>query len=382
MAKYFVYEGNIDTLEKKVEKIRKKCEKYNCLFIFGPTGEEEYRKVKLDDEEFLARFVEYEAYGVAKCEKGWSPVAIIDHTYSEGNTIKTIGTIPADIPEMYYTSDPVCEHCNTNRRRTTTVLIYNTITGQFKQVGKSCLLDYTGGLDADLITLMAQYIDAFESYGDVTSGKGVHHEHYYSSLDVVALAVKNVNEYGYEKYDPYENPRFTTKNRVLSDLNSTETVIRKQDKEEAIRLMTWIRNEAKIEGEYFHNLHTLGTSRCIKESDVGILVSIVPAYNNYLAKLERDKEREAETHSEYVGQIKEKVDVHISSKRLVSEIPHEFGTTYLYKFISIDGNVFIWYSSRYVGDIDKWNSLKGTVKDHSEFRGIKQTVLTRCKGTV
>lgn len=34
MAQYAIYEGNIEALNKKLEKIRKKCEKYYCEFHY------------------------------------------------------------------------------------------------------------------------------------------------------------------------------------------------------------------------------------------------------------------------------------------------------------------------------------------------------------
>ena len=50
----------------------------------------------------------------------------------------------------------------------------------------------------------------------------------------------------------------------------------------------------------------------------------------------------------------------------------------MYKFIDIEGNVFIWITSCYI-DMDKRIKLRGTIKEHSEYNNVKQTVLTRCK---
>lgn len=57
----------------------------------------------------------------------------------------------------------------------------------------------------------------------------------------------------------------------------------------------------------------------------------------------------------------------------------EWGDTYLYKFLTADGNVFSWFSSpRGLAQGDKV-ILTGTVKDHKEYKGIKETQLTRAK---
>ena len=51
------------------------------------------------------------------------------------------------------------------------------------------------------------------------------------------------------------------------------------------------------------------------------------------------------------------------------------------------GNVYTWKTANNIGYEDAegvWQkpeefTIKGTVKEHSEYRGEKQTVLTRCK---
>lgn len=52
-------------------------------------------------------------------------------------------------------------------------------------------------------------------------------------------------------------------------------------------------------------------------------------------------------------------------------------TTYLNKIVDESGNILIWKSSSLL-DIKPGMKMKGTVKDHSEYQGEKQTVVTRC----
>ena len=68
----------------------------------------------------------------------------------------------------------------------------------------------------------------------------------------------------------------------------------------------------------------------------------------------------------------------LSSAKLLTSWEGMYGTTYLYKFTDDQGNVYIWYASRGIETHDGM-TLKGTVKDHNERDGVKQTVLTRCK---
>lgn len=57
-------------------------------------------------------------------------------------------------------------------------------------------------------------------------------------------------------------------------------------------------------------------------------------------------------------------------------------TTWVHTFEDGYGHIFVWKTSR--TSLDEFKSgieveLKGTIKAHSEFRGVKQTELTRCK---
>ena len=57
-----------------------------------------------------------------------------------------------------------------------------------------------------------------------------------------------------------------------------------------------------------------------------------------------------------------------------------FGYSNVYTFRTEEGNLLTWFSTvnvdKEVGDVF---TLAGTVKDHSEYKGIKSTVLSRCK---
>ena len=59
-----------------------------------------------------------------------------------------------------------------------------------------------------------------------------------------------------------------------------------------------------------------------------------------------------------------------------------YGHTDIVKFRDSKGNMFAWFASGHTGlKREDRISIKGTVKQYDEYRGIKQTVLTRCKFT-
>ena len=56
------------------------------------------------------------------------------------------------------------------------------------------------------------------------------------------------------------------------------------------------------------------------------------------------------------------------------------GVTNLHTFKDEQGNVFVWKTDKYIeADYGTKLTVSGTVKEHSDYKGINQTVLTRCK---
>ena len=50
--------------------------------------------------------------------------------------------------------------------------------------------------------------------------------------------------------------------------------------------------------------------------------------------------------------------------------------SYLTKFHDAEMNVYVWFASKPLIEGNEYR-LRATVKEHSEYKGIKQTVLTR-----
>ena len=87
---------------------------------------------------------------------------------------------------------------------------------------------------------------------------------------------------------------------------------------------------------------------------------------------------------DYIGEVGEKLEVKAVFQCEISyeAVTPRWGQTeirYILKFKCGD-NVIVWKTST-INDLTEGNSYKvrGAVKDHNEYRGEKQTVLTRCK---
>ena len=87
--------------------------------------------------------------------------------------------------------------------------------------------------------------------------------------------------------------------------------------------------------------------------------------------------------SKHYGEIGQRVKLnltYVGSAHFEIHVGWSTQTMYIHNFLDESGNKFVWKSTCYVG-IDDGESAQvtGTIKDHSEYKGEKQTVLTRCK---
>lgn len=401
MEKYFILEDNLERLVKKVVRIQKKCEKYNLKFAFIPTGNVDYREVTTcDGNKITAKFIEIAVEGNVHHEN-WEFVGTIEHA-EHGNVIRQFNTELA-VPMRYRTASVVCEHCNKIRSRKDTYLIHNTETDEWKQVGSGCLQEFTNGLNAEAV---ARYISL---YDEVIKGEspisGCGYRSFYSVEEIVRYAYETVLHFGYVKSEiDYDYRLRPTKIRTMEyyfadnrggrastteemeavrfDANSEKV------KEFAAAAINWASN-VKIEGysSYLENLKIICSSDYCESRDLGILVSLVPTYQRQLNMEVSAKNKEKElaveaASSEYVGEVGAKVSLDTESIECVSSIDSMYGMTYLLKFSDADGNIYMWSTSNsYVTEIGGLKHITGTVKRHEEFRGVKQTWLTRCKVT-
>lgn len=85
--------------------------------------------------------------------------------------------------------------------------------------------------------------------------------------------------------------------------------------------------------------------------------------------------------SVFIGTIGDRITLNnITGKLVTTYFDPRYGDSYLYSFTDETQNVFIWKTGRVISSRKlKSMDIKGTIKEHNEFRGVKQTVLTRCQ---
>lgn len=389
--KYAIFEANMERLEKKMIRIQNKCRKFGCDFRFEKAGEE-YREIKDEDGNTItAKFIIVDAEGIARVN-GWRFIASVDAT-PNGNIINK--AVDVEVPEKFYHCTPHCEHCNVNRFRKYLFIIQNEETGEFKMVGKSCLKDFTQGMDADAV---ASYMAMFEELIEgETPIEGCRIEQYYDTKEYMRFVVETIRHFGYVKsercgdgtkdraadYFGYYHGWFNSvwskeiRKKIESDIQQYGIdAERAENYTEVENALAWLEDQDE-NNNYIHNLKVACSLDYIQYKHFGIIASLFPTFNKDLeiqAKIQAEKE--AEKASDFQGNIGDRINIEVSEIRAVTGWNTQFGYIYIYKIIDNAGNVYTWKTQKHINNI---KSIKGTVKAHNEYRGVKQTELTRCK---
>ena len=405
--RYSIPECNIESLEKKLIRIRNKCAKYGCEFVYERVGEHfEEKEFRYEDSRGVAKvvkenvkYIDIEVDGKA-IVNGWRFAATLEYT-EKGNIINSVGGM--EIPDRYYSCSPWCEHCRTRRDRKSSYIVFNEETGEFKQVGRACLKDYTGGLSAQNVAAFESYFKEVEEASEF-SGFGGFGGSYFDVKDFMICAAETIRVFGYvkresrevstavkaedlyrvengmrlpwgcekemrEAYDDAVARGFNTKNKESIDL--------------AEKVVDWIVNNEK-DDNYFHNMKVACSLRCTNARNLGLLVSAFPTYNReleYLAEkmIREEKEKEAAAKSSWMGNVGDKVSFKIADYRCISSWETQWGLTSVYKLVDEDGREATWKTGSWIDEKCIGKTVKGTIKEQKEFRGIKQTELTRCR---
>lgn len=400
MERFTIYEGYMEDLMKKVRKIQKKCGLYGNDFHFEEVGEE-FKKV-VDDEtkkETLYRYVIVEAEGTAKIND-WEFVGTIDHT-PKGNIFNKAMT-HLEIPERYRNCPPNCEHCHSKRNRSDTFIVHNTVTDEFKQVGRACLADYTRGMSVQYATWIASLRDIFEEAEEVTPSRCGRGEPYYDTEKVLRYAAETIRHYGYlsdstkelvkEMFAVGEGLRYSYFYPISSRVREVKDMMEKcgfdANSEASVKMvmdaLEWLSNQS-LENNYMNNLSVVTSLEAVKAKEFGLLISLFPTYNRDLVRQEQRKaEAEQGKLSEYVGNVGDKIEFEVQSVRCLTSWDNCYNgysttTTYIWELKDLNNNIFTWKTSNYLNADKPPKVIRGTIKAHKEFREVKQTEITRCR---
>lgn len=304
--------------------------------------------------------------------KNWEFVGVAEFIENQAITKSIAGGIDiasSDVKVGY------CDYCKKTRSRSKVIFVKNSESGKLSQVGSTCVKDFLGWeFNASALVTEEDFEEEFGGF----SGNGFSG---FDTLSVLATAVCAVEKTGYIS----SNDGLSTKDLVWEKLNGGFYAVQKWNDLVGQEVNDIHRAKAKelvefgkgFEGDsgYAQNLRIVSGLAFQKYSTAGILVSILKAQQNQIAK---EIEEKTTYKNEQFAPIGEKVEVEVT---VLGErnFESQFGLTTLYTFANGEYQ-FKWFSSRglnvEVGDKLK---LKGTVKGVDEYKGSISTLLTRCK---
>lgn len=373
----------LEVTRAKVDKINQRALKKGLAGMLTMTVEPVAVREIDERTKFVKEWTEYkvEIKGNAPAYNGWEFIAKLDWDIHAGLIVRTIpgveGVDRSSVREGW------CDHCRVTRRRTVTYIVRNQETGVIVQVGRSCLKDFTGQYTA---------IAFPELKGDDEEGGwfGPKGEPEYTPLTVLAFAWACVKLEGYKPRNSMGSP---TRQDVMVAMNPGKS---KADREwaekvaplaveahsKAEELREWILSDDFAgTSDYVLNMKAIAAGDCVSSRNIGFLVSAPQAWAKSLEKtLIREREASIYAASEFVGEVKQRLQLTVEIKS-IRYISGTYGSSTLYTMVTEEGNVVKWFSSgrdilgedegaRYI--------IRGTVKSHDVWEGMKTTKLTRC----
>ncbi|MGM9929251.1 MAG: hypothetical protein ACI35P_15010 [Bacillus sp. (in: firmicutes)] len=383
---YWIPEVNVEAFEKGLAKVNKVADKLSLPPVTYKQVGEEFRTVTHEGRKLVMKYVELEVEGERPQINGYTLVAILERN-KDLNLVNHIDK-SIELPDGVEETVNLCDHCHSNRNRKYIYLFWKVDSGGYIRVGKSCAKDFLGShASPEWLAEYHKYVkeleDCYRWYSGFVEG-------YVDVVDVLAHSIYFTDLNGYVRdYGYRANSRDTIRltARSIENMETTRRVVEDAGAYAKVpELMAWI-NEQDKEADYYRNLQTLIKDEMVRESKIGILASAYHSRNKAAEKEERSREyedkkkREAELYvqSEYVGNVGERKTYGlVYHKKLTFE--SQYGDSYMYFFFDSDNNVFVWSTSKYLdltsGDVIH---LTGTLKDHHEYNGVKQNMITRCK---
>lgn len=338
--------------------------------------------------------------GSASCSfEGWTFVAALEHLDGEN----LVRALPGQIlPPEYRTRGPQCDHCKLARRRADTYVVRHE-DGRLVQVGSTCIADFLGSSDAVKIaayaTMLASARGLAEGGESEGFGGGSGDVTLSQYLPFVAWCVR---EQGWVSRTVARERggaatadtamhfmscgKSTCKTCMGAQCKPTEADIALAQASEA-----WAESlsdgevNAQAGSDYLHNVRALARSGVVSGRSAGIAASIVTAYERAQGVLRKKAERAAKAAlpgaNTYVGTVGKRETFSNVTLDFVTGYETQYGYTTVCKFLTDDGALLVWKASNSDlarGDVGKRYDIKGTVKKHDEYKGQKQTLLSRC----
>lgn len=395
---YRIPAANLPSLTDAVSRLARRAVRLDLApLALTESGEEHVQDTDDDGLPIVRSYTYATIAGTTPILDGWTFLAVLEHT-DAGTIIRRVPTLDeaADDLTAYRHADPLCEHCDTIRQRANTYLVRHT-DGEIRQVGSSCVRDFTGHRSADawarlceLIADLAQLGDDLERDDDAATASGA--SVVWTTL-YLAYAAHDARENGWVSRSVARDHGKTatadhaatayrlTAGRNARDLPSKlrPLVPGPEDHETAERVIAWVRDDLATRddlSDYEHNVVTVLAADAIPDRQLGIAASAITAEQRNRERVAERKAAAAEDRGHF-GTIGERVEIGVTVES-VRWTEGEWGSTTIYKLRTDDGYALTWFASRdTLGEAGSY-VIRATIAKHEEYRGVAETHVKRC----
>jgi hypothetical protein len=362
--------------EKELAKLSKRSEKLTGFAITHAVIGRETKNHGTPSE-----LVIYDVFLLADTPviDGWVFVARIDHSNETGNIVRTVPNLTCEIPEVYRTASPDCDHCKMKRKRRDTFVLWNPETNEFQQVGSSCLIDFFGhdpykiARLAEMLGFATEIAAANQDFDE--SSISLADRRWINVEDFLGYVAMTIRTRGWVSGGMAFRDDALVATRVVAfglmmDNNERPSA---DDTLIARNALEWARDLAMQDdlNDYLHNINVVAGSTYCEHRSLGLAASIVPAYQRSCVPTRAKSET-------WIGEPGKKI-----RGRVVVERAMVFDTMYgrktMYIFRTDSGAVIKWSTTVSAGlSVGETVVLSGKVKDHETYKGEKQTTVTHC----
>lgn len=186
----------------------------------------------------------------------------------------------------------------------------------------------------------------------------------YSFFELATKAYPIVKSKGYVKGD---TAQYIKDN--YNDLPEKTTFVEIDD------FVKWAENKEKERStDYIRSVLDLIKNKTVKEYQINLLLS---ALNSYFKDIKAQEERD-NNPSEFVGDVGSYVSFEVKDMKAISSNYYSYRgpETTFWRLVGTDNNIYMWSTSL---DFEVGDTITAKVKDHRNYKGEHQTVITRGK---
>lgn len=380
-----------------LEKVNKKAAKFGV----PPLTVLERTKVEVGTREDGTKKLEYqvkmETHPVRIAD--WDFIATIEHSGGKQNIIRFVpGQTDTRLRDFAHADSHVCDFCKAKMRRNNTYVVRNINDNEMRRVGGTCLQKHIGDEAQKLAKFafsMEDLIGDFIEEDGREFGYGGGHVEQASDVETtLSIAVMAVNEFGFVRSAGHEDGSGLPTARIVraglfgydrrewkgfEDFFLACKTPSDAVKAEVAAILAWFEAlpEDRKNSDYMMSLESIINADYVNGRGIGLMASLPAAY---FRDQNEARERATRKPSNWVGEKGQKIDPTAVKVVYTNVMDGQFGAYQIVKMVEECGNVFTWFNTSKIRlDLDAELVIVGTVKDHDEYKGVKQTVLTRVK---